>query len=627
MYLFVRQSIALAIAVLLVAAHLQAQNMDAAMKLRLAQQYEQSGEWERSVSQYEELYKSDPANFVYFDGLRRGYAQLRLYDKAIALIERRLETNPFDVVLLAALGGLYYDSGSDRKADSSWNLIIKLDPKNVGLYRVVAAQMMEHRLYDRAATMYKTGRSVTGNENVFADELASLYFALQQYGNATAEFIKILRATPQQLPYVQNRIASFTIKDQGLKAAREVARQEVDRTPETVVLRQLLAWLAMEGKDYPLALEEYRTIDKLSRAGGAELFAFARRSSQEGVHNVAARAFQEIVEKNMSPTLVPQARFGYARAMEDLSADNDSVKTNGDSDPNVRKAALATTVAETQKSMQGVLQLYEAIIRDYPVSDLASQSYYRIGLIRMNRLFDLDGALDAFEQVKKSGPLSQTTYDASLRITEVYLRKNDLVASRKECEKLLRIPVPSYQQQAHFSIAELDFFEGQFDSCLARLKSISANLASDLSNDVLLLQYFIEENRSSNPAALVEFAKADLLKRQSKYSESLGRFNELVRQYPTALLVDDAVMKISELRLLLNQPNDALASLEHIVKDMPESILKDRAQMRIGEVFESVLRDKPKAIEAYELLLVKYPNSLYAEEARKRIRLLRGDSI
>lgn len=597
------------------------------MKLRLAQQYEQSGEWERSVSQYEELYKTDPANYVYFDGLRRGYAQLRLYDKAIALIDRRLETNPFDVVLLASLGGLYYDSGSDRKADSLWNIIIKLDPKNVGLYRVVAAQMMEHRLYERAVAMYKTGRTVTGNEIVFADELASLYFALQQYGNATAEFIKILRITPQQLPYVQSRITAFTIKDQGLRAAREVTREEVNRTPETVVLRQLYAWLAMEGKDYPSALEEYRIIDKLSRAGGAELFTFARRASQEGVYSVAARAFQEIVEKNISPALVPQARFGYAHALEDLSAESDTAKTIVGSNQNVQRPAPLATVAETQKSIQGVLQLFEAIIRDYPVSDLASQSYYRIGLIRMNRLFDLDGALDAFEQVKKSGPLSQTTYEASLRIAEVHLGKNDLAASRKECERLLRIPVPSYQQQAQFSIAELDYFEGQFDSCLARLRSLSTNLASDLSNDVLLLQYFIEENRSSNSAALAEFAKADLVKRQLKYSESLGRFNEIVRQYPNTLLIDDATMKIAELRLLLNQPNDALASLEHIVKDMPESILKDRAQMRIGEVFEFVLRDKTKAIEAYELLLVKYPNSLYTEEARKRIRLLRGDAI
>ena len=49
--------------------------------------------------------------------------------------------------------------------------------------------------------------------------------------------------------------------------------------------------------------------------------------------------------------------------------------------------------------------------------------------------------------------------------------------------------------------------------------------------------------------------------------------------------------------------------------------------MRIGEVYESRLKDKKKAIEAYEAVLANYPASLFVEEARKRIRILRGDSI
>jgi outer membrane protein assembly factor BamD (BamD/ComL family) len=49
--------------------------------------------------------------------------------------------------------------------------------------------------------------------------------------------------------------------------------------------------------------------------------------------------------------------------------------------------------------------------------------------------------------------------------------------------------------------------------------------------------------------------------------------------------------------------------------------------MRIGEIYENRLKDKQKAIEAYEAVLINYPTSLYLEEARKRIRLLRGDTL
>jgi TolA-binding protein len=101
----------------------------------------------------------------------------------------------------------------------------------------------------------------------------------------------------------------------------------------------------------------------------------------------------------------------------------------------------------------------------------------------------------------------------------------------------------------------------------------------------------------------------------------------VLRQYPTALLVDDGMMKIGELQLLLNHDQEALGVFRKIVDDMPTSILRDRAQMRIGEIYENTLKDKAKAIEAYEQVLINYPTSLFLEEARKRIRLLRGDAL
>jgi outer membrane protein assembly factor BamD (BamD/ComL family) len=86
-------------------------------------------------------------------------------------------------------------------------------------------------------------------------------------------------------------------------------------------------------------------------------------------------------------------------------------------------------------------------------------------------------------------------------------------------------------------------------------------------------------------------------------------------------------MRIGDLQLLLNRVDSALAVFGKIVNDMPTSTLRDRAQMRIGEVYENRLKDKKKAIEAYEAVLANYPASLFVEEARKRIRILRGDSI
>lgn len=624
---YISRQIVVLLTIACVASVLRAQETDASLNLRLAQSFEQSGDWERAIALYEGLYRSEPDNYVYFDGLRRGYTQLRAYDKAISLVEHRLNMQPTDIGLRASLGGLYYESGSEQKADSLWNHLIETNPKNPGMYRIVASQMMDHRLFEQAVYIYRAGRTATHNENAFTDELASLYTLLQQYTDASSEFIKLLKTSPQQLPFIENRIASFTIRKEGLQAATDIVGEEAKKEPENITLRKLFAWVAMEGRDYQTALEQYHAIDRLAKSNGAELLDFARRASQERYFRIATQAFQDIIEISQNPTIVSLARFGYARSMEDLSTEADSAIAKNPPEVTVTGDIPPVRVSETEKSFQGILRLYDAMIKDYSGSDLAAESLYRIGMIRKNRFFDLNGALDAFRQVKQSARSAELKCNASQRIAEVFVLQNNLVSARDEYQFLQRATLPVYQQQAQFRTAELDYFEGKFDSSLAELKPFITNLGSDLSNDALLLQYFITENNTSNPAALAEYAKADLLMRQQKYAEALSQFEEVVRRNPTSLLVDDATLKTGELHLLLNQVNEALTAFQHIVNDMPESILRDHAQMRIAEIYQSITKDKDKAIAAYEQILAKFPNSLYMVEARKRIRQLRGDSI
>ena len=271
--------------------------------------------------------------------------------------------------------------------------------------------------------------------------------------------------------------------------------------------------------------------------------------------------------------------------------------------------------------------MYESIAVENADPSLTAQSLYRIGVIKFDKLFDLNGALNAFDRIKDTPSKSNISYDALLKTGEIQTARNDLAEARKDYEQLSKISLVVYQDQAAFRLAELDYFEAKFDSALTILKRFNTNLDADLTNDALRLQYFILENNTSALQALTEFAKADLLMRQHKFSESLAWFQEIVKHYSTALLVDDAMMKIGELNLLLNRPIEAITAYRFISDSIQLSILKDHAQFRIAEIYQTVLSNKSQAIEAYEKLLAQFPNSLYAEESRKRIRLLRGDNF
>jgi tetratricopeptide (TPR) repeat protein len=608
------------VALVLIAASVgRAQETDQMTKLRLAQRFEQAGEWERAVVLYEELYGSEPANYVYLDGLQRSYTQVKEYGKAVKIIRAYLRVRPNDVNLMTTLGGLYYDSGDEQRADSIWKAVIDVNPQNAHLYRLVAGEMMEHRLYDECIRTYTAARSISKNKALFADELGNLYTALQQYASAAREYAQLVQTSPDQLLLAQSRMSVFTSKPDGLKAAAEVVHTEVEEAPDNIALHRLYAWILLEDRGYDLALDQYREIDKRTNADGKELFDFAQRLSREHEYRTAAEAFKEIVDQGKNPSLLPYARFGYARAIEELSEKSDTTDGVFDSRDQSPKPALAS-------SYQKAVQLYEAIVAASPGSDLAMQSLFRIGMIRYEKLFDLDAALDALNRIQNIPQATQVFYDAVNAVGLIQEAQNDLPAARNTFEKLSLGPLKSYRDQATFRLAELDYFEAHFDSSLAELKRFDANPATDLANDALELQYFIQENNSTAPDALAEFAEAELLIRQRKYSESLTRFQDILRRFPAAMLVDDGYLKIGDLHLRMKQPNEALTAFRYVADSMQTSILQDRAEYLIGEVYWKFLGDKPAAIAAYEKLLAQHPRSLYAEDARKRIRTLRGDN-
>lgn len=624
----IRRAVCFILCTCSVAEFASAQQVDIAAKLRLGQGFEQAGEWERAAAIYESLLKSNPQSFVVLDGLRRSYTELKQYDKAIDLIRQQLRANPKDENLLSILGGLYNLAGEPQKADSLWHVVIRKDVLNASLYRLVAAQLIDHRQYEKAIQIYLEGRAAIRNQSLFIEELASLYGALHQYESATGEYVKIVRSNPQQVTYVQSRLSSFTGREEGRRAALSVVNREVDQNPEQVPIHFILAWLFMEGKEFDAALEQYRIIDRLTKANGYELFQFGQRAAQEKAQFVAAKAFREVIERKSAESIIPFARFGYARAVEELSAENDTLAQTPSAltvpPPGSRRGA---TISETHPTFQGALGLYESLIADYPNSEIAMQALFRIGVIRFIRFFDLDGAASTFERVRTMPFSSNLTQEATLSLAEIETAKNSLGRAREEYTRLQLTAPEQYRDRVLFRLAELDYFETNFDSASATLQRISANMVNDLTNDALQLLYFIQENRAAGEAALAEFAHADLLVRQRKYSEALVRFQSVIARFATTTLMDDGVMRIGELQLLLNRVDSALAMFQKVADDMPTSILRDRAQMRIAEVYENKLKDKQKAIEAYEQLLANYPTSLFVEEARKRIRILRGDPI
>ncbi len=598
-----------------------AQSQDALNKFRLAQTFEQGGEYERACRLYEDLARADSLNYAYFDGLRRCYEQLKNYDGAIAISLRRLIQQPRDINLMAALGALYYKSGDAARADSMWNAAIAVAPKSATSYTIVSTVQSDNRLFDKSIAAYLRGRNEIGEPELFVGELAMLYSLTMNYAEATREYLTMLSLNEHGIDLVESRLASFTAKEEGLAAATKTVEEAIAGHSKGRVFHRLLLWLYMEGKRFDKAFEAAKEVEESTHSNGTEMAAFAGLVFKEKAYDIAAKAYRYAIEKYPMMPQLPDAKFGYARAVEELGAAADTLYH--------LHTISGAFLSESQPGYQGAMELYLSLSKEYPRSEIGMQALYRAGLMEYKRYFDLDAAVEILDSLLML-PLAQRIYPAILETTgEINVAQGKLEKAAHRYSGVLLSPfsLPEEKTQARYCLAEIQYFQGNFDSASSILQEIAKALSDDESNDAILLLHFIKENQAGYRDALKEYARAALLERQKKFSEAIPVLTSIVQVFADAPLVENALIKKGELSVVVGQNSEALASYQKLLSDYPKSILRDRAQFGIGELFQFQLKDKEKAIHAYEELLASYPNSLLIEQARKRIRELRGDVL
>jgi len=87
---------------------------------------------------------------------------------------------------------------------------------------------------------------------------------------------------------------------------------------------------------------------------------------------------------------------------------------------------------------------------------------------------------------------------------------------------------------------------------------------------------------------------------------------------------DTAVWAMQRIRYLKadGRYEEAIAEYERIARDFPDSTETAGALYCLGSVYQTELNDLPKARDAYQRLIDRYPDSSYAEYARERLENL-----
>jgi tetratricopeptide (TPR) repeat protein len=185
----------------------------------------------------------------------------------------------------------------------------------------------------------------------------------------------------------------------------------------------------------------------------------------------------------------------------------------------------------------------------------------------------------------------------------------------------------SIGEEAKFKNARVFYFDGEFDFAQGQLNVLKEATSRLIANDAMQLSVFITDNfgLDSNYTVMTWFANAELLIEQHKYAGAFQLFDSIQLNFPFHSLADEILFRKAKANEMQGNWQKALDYYEDLLKFHGQDILADDALFRMADINDNVLLNKENALEFYRRLAIDYKGSLFSAEARKRIRVLRGD--
>jgi tetratricopeptide (TPR) repeat protein len=176
--------------------------------------------------------------------------------------------------------------------------------------------------------------------------------------------------------------------------------------------------------------------------------------------------------------------------------------------------------------------------------------------------------------------------------------------------------------EAKFRNAKISFYTGDFDWAQGQLDVLKASTSKLISNDALHLSLIITDNFNLDTTALPmqQFARADLLLYQNKYTECLATLDSITKAFPNHSLTDDILFEKAQIYERMHLIDSAYTYYNELVEIHFMGIYADDALFRMAEIQDKYKQNPQEAHKLYDKILTDFPGSLYVLEARKRFR-------
>jgi tetratricopeptide (TPR) repeat protein len=579
---------------------------------QLAAQYFREGEYEKAVVLYEELFESDSGAVIYSQYLECLFA-LEDYRRAERVVREQIRRNPGQIRFEVDLGWVLQRAGNDRPSARHFDQLIGGLPANPQAVIDLAGSFERRGLFDRALETYMHGRRMLGPSNPFNLRIAPLLERKGEYKAMMDEYVGYLEENLSEMDRVRGILQDAINNDPGHsrnEALREVLLGRTQRYPNANLYSEMLLWLSIQQKDFRMAFMQARALDRRFQQEGELVLEVAQLSTANESYEVAAQAYQYILEKGEEGTYYLDAlvgnldvRFqsitsGFSYGSEELLAlEAEYIQALDDLGIHPATVTLVRNLANLQAFHLGKIEASTTLLNEIINIPQVSQR------VRAECRIELADILLLTGQV----------WDATLLYSQVDRQYRDNPLGH----------------EARYKNARLSYFIGEFDWAKAQLDILKAATSRLVANDAMALSLRIQDNVGSDKDTepLMRFARAEKLVFMNRFEEALLGLDSIAELFPSHAIADDVLFAKAGVYLKQGEMAMADSLLARVVEEFPAGLLADDALFRRAQLYEQVFNDPEKAMELYQRLMINHPGSLNTVDARNRFRALRGDLV
>jgi tetratricopeptide (TPR) repeat protein len=578
--------------------------------LRNASIYENRGDSEKALQAYWQLFSRYPEYDPFYEGIVRNVTILEQFERGLQFTDslRRVmaELGPAKSLTISEqerLANVVVDAGRfagrlgrREEAERRWDELYAFPHPTANAFIRLFSALIECRYVDWLEEMTQRARKASGDPTLLAASLANYWAEHERMDKAVAELLLLLELQPHQADNIARQILNFSDD--------ETSRHEVEtsliaaRSRQSIRLQvsEILQAVHFRNREWEKAYQEVRQIEGMGGGSGDAMLTFAETLIAEAESQLALRVLNDLGREYPDVSKSPRAKLALGKALESARdyARADSVYGVLTSSPNWR-----TT------------QEQEALLAQ--------------ARLKLTHLHQPAAARELLTSALERNPRLRSRGEITILIGDSYLTEGDLGKSRDtylQAASAQPGSSPEIRSQALVSAAHVDLYEGQFVLAAQRLEEASrSNPESALTNDALNMLELLRL-AAQDSVGLADLCRANLQARLGKAQTAESLYSRLSEAAQNADIAREALVKLALLLRDSGRAPEAVERLDEALRRFPQSLKAPEYLLLLGRIREEDLSDTRGAIEAYEKILIDFPTSLAAQDARRRIRRL-----